>query len=69
MTSVPHKPRGRVLGCSCLDQRACVPRVRATGTGLFLLGGRPNRAAIAARGGLTIPMERAARARYTLSLR
>ena len=38
-------------------------------TGLFLLGGRPDLAALRARGALTLPMERGARARYTLSLR
>jgi hypothetical protein len=37
--------------------------------GLFLLGGKPEQAAMRARGALSVPMERNARARYTLALR
>ena len=37
--------------------------------GLFLLGGRPDKAALAVRRTLTVPMQRNARARYTLDLR
>lgn len=37
--------------------------------GLFLLGGKPEQAALRARNALSVPMERNARARYTLTLR
>ena len=58
LTSLVQQKPARDIFSLCLADR----------TGLFLLGGAPDAAAMRARGALTLPMDRGARARYTLNL-
>jgi len=59
LTSLVHQQKAASEAFSlCLSDR----------TGLFLLGGQPDPQLLLARGALSLPMDRTARARYTLSL-
>ncbi len=60
LTSLVHQQKTATEAFSlCLSDR----------TGLFLLGGQPDARLLLARRALSLPMDRSARARYTLSLR
>ena len=70
----PPRARSRVpsMLSSLVKQRQATDAFSlclADRSGLFLLGGKPDVERLRARGALRIPMERNARARYTLSLR
>ena len=70
----PPRARSRVpsMLSSLVKQRQAIDAFSlclADRSGLFLLGGKPDDARLRARSALRVPMERNARARYTLSLR